>query len=250
MSTSFAERVALVIGGTGGIGAATARAFSNKGARVLVGGRRADAGKVVVDDIVRNGGVAEFCYVDVCDSLSIEKLIAFCDDRWGRLDFAFNNAGWEGTAQDTAHIEEADWQRMIDVKLNGLWRSLKQELVYMSQQERGAIVNMAGSWGLTGFPQFSSYCAAAHGVVGLTRASAMEYAPKGIRVNAVCPGAVDAPMLDRMVGGDESLKDSFGSSLPLGRIAKPDEVAAAIVWLCSDESSYVTGHALPLTGGV
>lgn len=168
---------------------------------------------------------------------------------FGRIDIAFNNAGWEGVPAKTADIEEEHWQRMLDIKLTGVWRCMKFELQQMQQQGQGVIVNMAGNWGLVGFAQYGAYCAAAHGIMGLTRTAALEYAAEGIRVNAVCPGAVDTPLLDRIFGGDQEIKNGFGASLPLGRIATPEEIADAVLWLSSDASSYVNGHGLELTGG-
>jgi NAD(P)-dependent dehydrogenase (short-subunit alcohol dehydrogenase family) len=249
MSDSWEDKVALVIGATSGIGAATAVEFASRGVRVMLAARRPEAAESVIAEIREAGGIAHFHPADVTDAESMTGVVEQCIKRWGRLDFSFNNAGWEGTGVATADIAEADWKKMMDIKLNGTWRAMKAQLRYMQDQQNGAIVNMAGSWGLVGFPSFSSYCAAAHGVVGLTRASAMEYARSGIRINAVCPGAVDAPMLDRMVENDEAAKRQFGDSLPIGRIAAASEVAAAVVWLCSADSSYLTGHALPLTGG-
>ena len=242
------SRIALVVGGTRGIGLAAAQRFKRDGATVVIAGRDPASGERVAkeEDL-------EFIACDVTDADGVENLIQAVLSRHGRIDAAFNNAGWEGPAVPTAEISEADWTKMIDTKLNGLWRCVKAELGAMLRhgqaQESGAIVNMAGSWGLVGFPNYAAYCAAAHGVMGLTKAAALEYASAGIRVNAVCPGAVDAPMLDRMVGGDAAIKQSFGQQLAIGRICSADEVAAAVVWLCSDDASYVNGVGLTLDGG-
>lgn len=246
MTQALKGRIALVVGGTSGIGRATAVALADAGAQVVVAGRNAAAGAVIAD---ASGGRIAYEPVDVTDSASVARLVAAVERRHGRLDCAFNNAGWEGPAVATADTEEADWLRMQDTKLNGVWRCMKAELPLIVRGGGGAIVNMAGNWGLVGAAMFSSYCAAAHGIMGLTRAAAKEYAAAGVRINAVCPGAVDAPMLDRMVGGDAAVKDGFGAQLGIGRICTPGEVAAAVVWLCSEGASYVNGHGLVLDGG-
>lgn len=243
------SKVVLVVGGTGGIGRATAVAFARQGAAVAVAGRNTAAAAETLATIRKAGGDGMSVTADVTRIDSVERMVQDVVKQFGRLDCAFNNAGWEGTAELSADISERDWLQMIDIKLNGLWRCMKFEIQQMLAQGGGTIVNMAGSWGLQGFPRYASYCAAAHGVVGLTRAAAMEYAKQGVRINAVCPGAVDAPMLDRMVGGDAAVKESFGQSIPLGRIASVEDVAEAVLWLSSDKATYVAGHALVLNGG-
>lgn len=246
----MSQKVLLVMGGTGAIGSATARAFAQRGASTVIAGRDSVNGDRIVQEIARTGARSVFAKVDVTDASSVQSAVARTLDEFGRLDYAFNNAGWEGTAEPVADIDEADWTRMLDIKLSGVWRGMKSELKQMqSQTGGGAIVNMAGTWGLVGFPRFSSYCAAAHGVLGLTRAAAMEYGRQGIRINAVCPGAVDTPLLDRIFGGNAQAKQQFGQQLVAGRIARPDEVAQAVLWLCSDAASYVNGEALVLNGG-
>ena len=239
----------LVVGGTGGIGLAAARRFARAGARVAITGRDSERGADALAKLQADGAEAVFETVDVQDGSTLDTAVDAVVDRWGRLDCAFNNAGWEGIPGPVETVVEDDWLRMVDIKLNGTWRAMRAEIAQMRKQGSGAIVNMAGNWGLIGFPNFASYCAAAHGIVGLTKAAALEVAGAGLRVNAVCPGAVDAPMLDRMVGGDENIKHSFGEQLAIGRICTPEEVANAVVWLCSDEASYVNGASLPLDGG-
>lgn len=243
------DRVALIVGGTGGIGAATAIQFARAGANVVLAGRNEQAAKMTIAAIRSAKTDAVFIRADVTRSDEMERLVAAAVEKFGRLDCAFNNAGWEGVASNSADIGEEDWLRMMDVKLNGAWRSMKYQVHQMLKQGGGSIVNMAGNWGLVGFPRYASYCAAAHGVMGLTRAAALEYAGNGIRINAVCPGAVDAPMLDRMVAGSAAAKVGFASTIPMGRLATPDDVAQAVLWLCSDLAPYVTGQAIVLTGG-
>jgi NAD(P)-dependent dehydrogenase (short-subunit alcohol dehydrogenase family) len=239
----------LVVGGTSGIGRATALRFARSGARVAIAGRNREAAAATVAAIRDLGAEALFFPVDVQEAASLEAAVEGTVAEFGRLDCAFNNAGWEGRPGPVEELAEPDWIKMIDLKLSGVWRGMRAQIATMRGLGGGRIVNMAGNWGLIGFPNFASYCAAAHGIVGLTRAAALEVAAVGIRVNAVCPGAVDAPMLDRMVGGDDSVKGSFGEQLAIGRICTPEEVAEAVVWLCSPQSSYVNGVALPIDGG-
>jgi NAD(P)-dependent dehydrogenase (short-subunit alcohol dehydrogenase family) len=249
MGERFRDKVAVVIGGTSGIGRATAERFADEGAAVVIAGRSTEAGAAVAADIEQRGGSARFIAADVTESDALAAVVAGAREAYGRIDCAFNNAGWLAPAVNTGDVLEADWLNMIDVKLNGVWRSMKAEIPAMLEGGGGAIVNMAGNWGLVGFPKYASYCAAAHGIMGLTRAAALEYARAGLRINAVCPGAVDAPMLDRIVGGNEAIKQGFGEGLAIGRLCTAEEVAEAVLWLCSDAASYVNGHALVLDGG-
>lgn len=240
----MSNKVAIVVGGTSGIGLATAIAFRDAGHKTIIAGRNASTGEATAKE---NDFV--FLPCDVTEANGPAELISSVVSSYGQLDFAFNNAGWEGPAVPTDEITEDDWQTMINTKLSGVWRCIAAELAVMKKQGSGAIVNMAGNWGLVGFSNYASYCAAAHGIMGVTKASAMEYAAQGIRVNAVCPGAVDAPMLDRMVGGSEEIKASFGQQLAIGRICQPQEIANAVVWLRSEQASYVNGVGLTLDGG-
>ena len=243
------SKVALIVGGTGSIGRATAIAFANAGANVVIAGRNQEAGEEGIRLVQETGADGIFIHADVTDTQSIEKLVENTIKKFNRIDCAFNNAGWEGVAAKTADINESDWQKMLDIKLTGVWRCMKSELNQMMKQGNGTIVNTAGNWGLIGFPEFASYCAAAHGIMGLTKAASLEYASESIRINAVCPGAVDTPLLDRLVGGDADIKQAMGEQLAMGRIAKPEEIAHAVIWLCSDNASYITGQGLVLNGG-
>ena len=240
----MSKKIALVVGGTSGIGLATAQAFAEAGYTTTIAGRDEHRGQQVAAD-----HDLHFKKCDVTDANAPATLVESIISEYGQLDAAFNNAGWEGPAAPTDEVSEQDWLKMIDTKLNGVWRCVVAELGPMKKQSHGTIVNMAGNWGLVGFPNYAPYCAAAHGIMGLTKAAAMEYAKQGIRINAVCPGAVDAPMLDRMVGGSEAIKSSFGEQLAIGRICSAQEVASAVVWLSSDEASYVNGVGLNLDGG-
>ena len=249
MEKPFENKVALVLGGTSGIGRTTALAFAEQGASVVVGGRNVDGGAEIERLIKAVGAQGFFQRTDVTSLEQVAALVDKTMQAFGGLHCAFNNAGWEGTGEATADLSESAWQKMIDIKLNGVWRGMKCEIPVIVASGGGAIVNMAGSWGLVGFPNYASYCAAAHGVMGLTKAAAMEYAGNGLRVNAICPGAVDAPMLDRVAGGDAMIKTSFGEQLPIGRVGTQREVAEAVLWLASDAASYVNGTGLVLDGG-
>lgn len=249
MPTDLENKHVLIVGGTGSIGSATAVAFAKLRCKIIIAGRNESAGKVVIEKIVDAGSEGVYIKCDLGDTASVDNLATQAVAAYGAIDIAFNNAGWEGVAARTADIDEADWQKMLDIKLTGVWRCMKFELKQMLEQQGGAIINMAGNWGLIGFPEYGAYCAAAHGVMGITKAAALEYVREGIRVNAVCPGAVDTPLLDRIFGGNEEIKKGFGEQLPIGRLATAEEIANAVVWLGSDSASYVNGHGLQLTGG-
>ena len=249
MVRRFQDKVVLVLGGTSGIGKTTALRFAREGAGVVIGGRNADNGNEVARSIRNGGGSGLFVQTDVADIDALQNIVAVAVKEFGGLNVAFNNAGLAGTANKTADESEADWLDMIDTKLNGVWRGMKYQIPAMLESGGGSIINMAGNWGLTSFPGYAAYCAAAHGVMGLTKAAAMEYAGAGIRINAVCPGAVDAPILDRMTGGDTEIKNSFARQLPIGRLCSQEDIAEAVLWLASDASAYVNGTGLALDGG-
>lgn len=247
--TDKIETTALIVGGTTGIGLATATRFAINGTAVAIAGRNVGRGKDAVRTLKASGAKAIYLETDVQETTALEALVTEVTARWGRLDYAFNNAGWEGIPGRIEDAKESDWTRMIDIKLNGVWRGLRAQITQMRKQGHGAIVNMAGNWGLNGFPHYAAYCAAAHGIVGLTKAAALEVAAANIRINAVCPGAVDSPMLDRMVDHSTEAKQQFGKQLAIGRICTSKEVANLVVWLCSAEASYINGSSLPLDGG-
>ena len=249
MTVTLENKIVLIVGGTGAIGCATALAFANRGCKVIIAGRNKTAADEVIHSVKDAGSEATFIQTDLTDAESINTLATQSVSAYGAIDYAFNNAGWEGVPAKMADIDEQDWQRMMNIKLTGVWRCMKFELKQMQQQGHGAIVNMAGNWGLVGFAQYGAYCAAAHGIMGLTKTAALEYAREGIRINAVCPGAVDTPLLDRLVGGNKEVKEGFAEQLAIGRLATAEEIAEAVLWLCSDKASYVNGHGLELTGG-
>ena len=249
MVKRFQDKTVLILGATSGIGRTTALRFAQEGANVVVGGRNEDSGNEVVRSIEAMDGNGLFVQTDVREMDDLQNAVDRTVEEFGGLDVAFNNAGLAGTGNKAADESEADWSEMVDTKLNGVWRGMKCQVPAMLEAGGGAIVNMAGNWGLVGFPAYAAYCAAAHGVMGLTKAAAMEYVGAGIRINAVCPGAVDAPILDRMTGDNEEIKNSFAQQLPVGRLCSQEDIAEAVLWLASDAASYVNGVGLVLDGG-
>lgn len=231
---SFAERVALVTGGGSGIGRASALAFARSGARVVVSDVLPEGGMETVRMVLDDGGEAIFLPADVSDGEQVGALVAATVERFGRLDYAHNNGGIEGPLTTVVDLSEDEWDRVIDINLKGVWWCLKHEIPAMLAIGGGAIVNTASVSGLKGFPPLlPAYVASKFGVVGLTAVTARHYARQGIRVNAVCPGAIDTPMLDRIGEGAERLGVSLVAENPSGRLGSPAEVAEAVVWLCS-----------------
>lgn len=208
-----------------------------------------DGGEETVGQIQVAGGEATFVRADVSQTAEVEALVRRTVETFGRLDCAHNNAGIEGELAATADCAEANWDRTIAINLKGVWLCMKYEIPQMLQQGGGAIVNTSSVAGLVGFPNLPAYVATKHGVAGLTRTAALEYAEQGIRVNAVCPGVIQTAMIDRIVGGDAAAEAQFTALEPVGRMGSPAEVAQVVVWLCSDAASFVTGVAMPVDGG-
>jgi NAD(P)-dependent dehydrogenase (short-subunit alcohol dehydrogenase family) len=244
------DRVAIVTGGGSGIGAATARLLAREGAAVLVADLDGEAADQVASGIEREGGRSVGYRADVTAAADVESMVARTLDEWGRLDVAVNNAGTPGTYAPLPEQDLEGWQRTVAVNLTGVFLCLRAEIAAMVAGDGGAVVNVASAAGLMGFANLPAYVASKHGVVGLTKSVALEYARAGVRVNAVCPGNVRTPMLESFVGGDEQALLGMGKVTPMGRLAEPDEIARAIVWLCSDAAGFVTGHALAVDGGV
>lgn len=242
-------KVALVTGGGAGIGRATALAFARLGARVTVADINADPAEETARLIRDAGGEALAVAVDVADAEQVESMVARTIETHGRLDFAFNNAGIEGVAAMAHEYTEENWDRLISVNLKGVWLCMRAEIREMLERGGGAIVNCSSIAGLVGFPATPAYTASKHGVVGLTRSAALDYAQRGIRINAVCPGVIDTAMIDRFTHGSEEAEAQLVSSEPMGRMGRPEEIADAVIWLCSDGSSFVTGQALAVDGG-
>lgn len=250
MQSLFDDKVALVTGGSSGIGRATSLGFAAQGAKVMVADFNAEGGEETVSLIKGNGGEASFVHVDVSKAVQVEAMVAETVRRYGRLDAAFNNAGVEGVRVPMGEFPEDEWDRVIDVDLKGVWLGMKYQIAQMLEQGGGAIVNTSSIAGLIGMKGSSAYGAAKHGVVGLTKVAALEYATQGIRVNAVCPGAIRTGMTDRLIGREPGREEMYMAIQPIGRFGLPTEIAEAVVWLCSDAASFITGHALPVDGGV
>lgn len=248
MQDIFKGKTALVTGGSYGIGQATAVAFASRGADVVIADIVEDPEQETAKAVAAAGGKSVFIQCDVADAASVKAMVEKTIATFGRLDFAFNNAGVEGAQGNTRDCTEQNWDRTIGVNLKGVWLCMKEELPHLLKQG-GAIVNCASVAGLMGFPGLPAYVASKHGVVGLTKTAALEYAKEGVRINAVCPGVIKTAMVDRVTGKDKAVEKQYEDMEPIGRMGKPEEVAAAVVWLCSEESSFVTGHAMPVDGG-
>jgi NAD(P)-dependent dehydrogenase (short-subunit alcohol dehydrogenase family) len=241
--------VALVTGAASGIGAASALAFAAAGARVAVCDRDLAGAEATAKLIGEGGGEACAVAVDVTDAAQVEAMVGEVVARFGRLDCAHNNAGITGASAPTDDYDAAQWDLVLAVNLTGVFHCLRHELSAMLRTGGGAIVNTASFSGLVAVPRIPAYVASKHGVVGLTKAAAVEYGRKGIRVNAVCPGSTRTPMVDGFSGGDARVEEAMAAASPMRRLAEPEEIARTVVWLCSNEASFVNGHALAVDGG-
>jgi len=250
MTTLLNEKVALVTGAGSGIGRASALAFANAGAKVLVADIDPEGGAETVRLIEEEGGEALFVRADVSQPDDVEAMVSKAVDTWGRLDCAHNNAGIAEERVLTADLTEDAWDRTIDINLKGVWLCMKHEIKQMLEQGSGAIVNTSSVVGLAGVRFQPAYVASKHGVVGLTKAAALEYARDDIRVNAVCPGPILTPSLEWYMNENPKVGQHLRDQNPSGRVGLAEEVAQAVVWLCSEQTSYITGHALAVDGGV
>ncbi|MBW4662017.1 MAG: SDR family oxidoreductase [Drouetiella hepatica Uher 2000/2452] len=243
------DKVALVTGGTSGIGRATAIAYAQQQAKVVVVGRRMDEGEETVRLIKEAGGEAVFVQADVTKEADVEAMVDKAVDVFGRLDIAFNNAGTVGENPSLIEQTEAEYDRTMNVNVKGVWLSMKYEIAQMLKQGNGSIVNMASAVGIVAFPIQPLYAASKHAVVGLTKAAALQYAKAGIRVNAVAPAAIETDMLEAATGGQDEAKAYITGLHPIGRIGTPLEVANAVLFLSSDLASFTTGATLLVDGG-
>ena len=242
-------KVAIVTGAGTGIGRAAALAFAREGARVLVAGLEPERLAETVELVRAAGGEALASHADVADPAQAAAMVEAALAAWGRLDCAFNNAGIEGDTAPLADCTLENWQRVIAVNLTGTFLCLRAEIPAMLRGGGGAVVNCASVAGLVGFGGIPAYTASKHGVVGLTKAAALDYATGGVRVNAVCPGVIQTAMVDRFTGGSPEAVAAMTAMQPVGRLGRPEEVAALAVWLCSDAASFVTGEAIAVDGG-
>ena len=249
----FTNKVVLITGGATGIGLATTRRFAQEGAKVVIASRNEAAGQQAVADIRASGGEATFIETDVTQEARIEALIKQTTETYGRIDAAFNNSGTEGTPAPLADDNVENYQKIFEVNVKGLWLCIKYQLKHMQQHGAGSIVNNASIAGLIGFPGLGLYTASKHAVLGLTKAAALENAALGIRVNAVSPGMIETDMAERFLsaqpGNKEDTIASVKSMHPIGRFGKPEEIASAVTWLCSDDASFVVGQSLTVDGG-
>jgi NAD(P)-dependent dehydrogenase (short-subunit alcohol dehydrogenase family) len=240
------NKVVIITGGGSGIGRSTAHLFSDEGTKVVVSDINEEAGWKTVEEIKKKKGHAIFIKCDVSIELDVKKLVEKTLEHYGQLDFAYNNAGIEGAQISPVEMTNENWNRIIDINLKGVWLCMKYEIPAMIKNGKGSIVNCSSIAGLVGFEQACAYVASKHGVIGLTKSVAIEYAKKNIRINSVCPGVIKTPMLDRFTKGDDSM---FSHLNPMDRLGKPEEVSECVLWLSSDKSSYVTGQDIVVDGG-
>ncbi|MBD2074969.1 glucose 1-dehydrogenase [Phormidium sp. FACHB-592] len=245
MSGRMDGKVALVTGGSSGIGRATAIAFAKEGGKVVIAARRVPEGEETVRQIVEAGGEATFVQTDVTQALEVQTLVDRTLERYGRLDCAFNNAG-SGKPGKLIELAEADWEQEMAVNLKSVWLCLKYEIPAMLRSGKGAIVNMSSQGGILGVPNYGAYAAAKGGVAALTRAAAAEYAANGIRINAVSPGAVETELWANAPAG---MLEQVATGIPLQRVGQPNDIAEAVLWLCSAAAGFVTGQNLAIDGG-
>ncbi|MGE3802330.1 MAG: SDR family oxidoreductase [Candidatus Kapaibacterium sp.] len=250
MKKQFENKVVIVTGASMGIGKAVALAFSSEGAKVAVVDIDEREGKRTVEAIKEGGGEAVFIPCDVSNPEQVKNMVRTTVAEYGRLDYACNNAGIEGEQQQsTVECSLENWENVINVNLKGVWLCMKHEIPEMLRAGGGAIVNVSSIAGLVGFPNIPAYVASKHGVVGLTKTTALECAKQNIRVNTVCPGGIDTPMLERFTKGNDTALQQMNQMHPMGRVGTSEEIASAVLWLCSDAASFTTGQSIAVDGG-
>lgn len=247
MEKIFDGKVAIVTGGSFGIGRASAIAFARRGAKVLIADWIEDQETLKV--INSFGGLAQNFKCDVSNESDVRKMVQYAVDTYGGLDLAFNNAGIEGTQGRTHECTQENWDKTINVNLKGVWLCMKYEIPFMLKAGKGVIINNASVAGMVGFPGIPAYVASKHGILGLTQNAALEYAKQGLRVNAICPGVIKTPMIDRFTGNSKEAEKQFENLEPVGRLGEPEEIAETVMWLCSDAASFITGDSIAVDGG-
>jgi NAD(P)-dependent dehydrogenase (short-subunit alcohol dehydrogenase family) len=246
---AFDGKVALVTGSGAGIGAVTARAFARAGASVIVTDVDVDGGRTTVEKIRSDGGQAEFFAADVTDAEAVKALVGFAVDTYGGLHYAHNNAGVLGESARLTDSDDETWFRTVQINLNAVYLGMKHQIPAILGSGGGAIVNTSSYAGLVAVPFASAYVASKHGVIGLTKAAAVEFGKKGVRVNAVCPGSARTKLNIERVAGNPAIEKAMTDVSPMKRFVEPEEVAEAVLWLCSENASFVNGHALAVDGG-
>lgn len=249
MNSSFAGKAALVTGAGKGMGLATAKAFAQAGAAVLLADINEDSALKAADELAKAGHKAIGMRCDVADEAQVKAVVEKTVASFGRLDAAYNNAGIQSLVTDTADLTSEEWDRVFSINLRGVFLCMKYELVQMRGQGNGAIVNCSSIGGLIGLPGRAAYHAAKHGVLGLTKSAALEYAPRGIRINAVCPGTIRTPMVEDMFTSGDLSEEDVVKLAPINRLGEASEIAGAVLWLCSPMSTYVIGQSIAVDGG-
>jgi len=249
MSLTFENQVALVTGAGSGMGLVTAQAFAAEGAAVVLADVNEDSVRAAASQLVNGGHRALGIACNVADEAQVKGLVEQAVSAFGRLDAAFNNAGIQSPAVETADARGEEFDRVNGINLRGVWNCMKYELIHMRRQGSGAIVNNSSIGGLIGLPGRAIYHASKHGVLGLTKSAALEYASRGIRINAICPGTIETPMVKKMLAEEPDAMKEILREQPIGRLGRPEEIASAVLWLCSPGASFVIGHALAVDGG-
>lgn len=249
MISDFDGKVALVTGASFGMGRATAQAFAEAGAAVVLADRNEAALRAAADELKSAGHRVLGAACDVADEDQVAAMVEQAVATFGRLDAAFNNAGVQSPAADIADVGNAEYERVMAVNLRGVWNCMKHELRRMREQGSGAIVNNSSIGGLIGLPGRAAYHASKHGVIGMTKSAALEYAARGIRINAICPGTIETPMVAEMLTKEPEAMEEILKQQPIGRLGRPEEIASAVLWLCGPGASFVIGHALAVDGG-